>query len=167
MTIQELIDLIGNHPKYVLSYFISLGMLSLVGLLLVRQRDFKPPLSYLYGILIYATTIPGLLSLVLLLYNFFFLKANLLTLNFTTYYIPLLSMILILIIVNKTIPIKHIPGFGRLSGLFMIIMITFITTYILQKMFFGVLFIGKIQYLILLFIILFIGIKFAWNRLIK
>ena len=149
MTVQNIISWFSNHPRLIIGYFILLTILSLIGLLLIKPKHFKPPLSYLYGILIYAVTIPGLLSLVLILYSFFFLKTNLLQLDLVTYFIPFVAMLLILWIINKTIPIKNIPGFSKLSGHYILILITFIFTYILQRMFFGVFFIAKFEYLIL------------------
>ena len=136
MTIQDFINWFGNNPNIVLGYFSIIIVIALLGLLFVNQSNFKSPINYLYTILIYAVTIPGLLALVLILYSFFFLKTNLLQLDLIAYFVPLIAMIVTLVIINRTISIKQIPGFGKLSGLFLMIMITFIITYILQRMFF-------------------------------
>lgn len=167
MTVQDFINWFGNNPNLVLSYFIVIIAIAIIGLLFVNQDNFKPPITYFYGVLIYAVTIPGLLALVLLLYSFFFLKTNLLQLDLVTYFAPLVAMIITLVIINKTITMSRIPGFGKLSGLFIIIIITFIITYVLQRMFFGVFFVGKFEYLILLFLALLFGLKIAWNRIVK
>jgi len=167
MTVQDFINWFGNSPNLVLGYFAIIIAFSLIGLLFVKPANFKPPINYLYGILIYAVTIPGLLALVLLLYSFFFLKTNLLQLDLVTYFVPLISLIITLVIINKTIPMSQIPGFGKLSGLFIIVVITFIITYILQRMFFGVFFVGRFQYLIVFFLVLLFGLKIAWDRIVK
>ncbi|SEL70018.1 hypothetical protein SAMN04487910_3100 [Aquimarina amphilecti] len=167
MTVQDFINWFGNNPNLILSYFAIIIACSLIGLLFIKPSNFKPPINYFYGILIYAVTIPGLLALVLLLYSFFFLKTNLLQLDLVTYFVPLVSMIISLIIINKTIPMSQIPGFGKLSGLFIIIIITFIITYILQRMFFGVFFVGRFQYLVVFFLVLLLGLKIAWDRIVK
>ncbi|MEW7280060.1 hypothetical protein ABW636_15810 [Aquimarina sp. 2201CG1-2-11] len=167
MTIQDFINWFGNNPNLVLSYFIVIIAISIVGLLFVNQNNFKSPITYFYATLIYAVTIPGLLAFVLLLYSFFFLKTNLLQLDMVTYFVPLIAMVATLVIINKTIPMSRIPGFDRLSGLFIIVIITFVITYVLQRMFFGVFFVGKFQYLIVLFFVLLIGLKIAWSRIVK
>ncbi|WP_299260088.1 hypothetical protein [uncultured Aquimarina sp.] len=167
MTVQDFINWFGKNPNLILGYFAVIIACSLIGLLYVKQSNFKPPINYFYGILIYAVTIPGLLALVLLLYSFFFLKTNLLQLDLVTYFVPLISMIITLVIINKTVPMSRIPGFGKLSGLFIMIMITFIITYILQRMFFGVFFVGRFQYLIVFFLALLLGLKIAWDRMVK
>jgi len=167
MTAQDIINWFSTHPNLILAYFITLIILSLIGLLLVNESNYKSPINYVYTGIIYAITIPGLLSFILLLYSFFFLKTNLLQVDLLMYFTPIVAMIITLVIVNKTVPMSKIPGFNRLSGLFILVIITFIITYILQRMFFGVFFIGKFQYLILFFIILLISLKFAWNKITR
>lgn len=167
MTIQQLIDLLGSHPKLILSYFVIIVIISLIGLLFITPNNYSKSIGYIYSVLIYAVAIPGLLSIILLLYNFFFLKANMLSLDLSIYFVPLIAMILTLVIINRTVHTSQIPGFDKLSGLFFLIMITFIITYILQRMFFGVFFIGKIQYLIVFFLALLFGIKVAWGKIMK
>ncbi|EZH73529.1 hypothetical protein ATO12_16460 [Aquimarina atlantica] len=167
MTVQDFIHWFSNHPNIILGYFMVIIAISLIGLLFVNQKNFTPPITYLYGILVYAITIPGVLALILILYSFFFLKTNLLQVDLITYFVPLISMVVTLIIINKTVPMSRIPGFKRLSGLFIIVLITFIITYVLQRMFFGVFFVGKIQYLVVFFLILLLGLKIAWDKIIK
>ncbi len=167
MTVQDFINWFGNNPNLILGYFLVIIAISIIGLLFVNQQNFKSPITYLYGILVYAVTIPGLLSLILVLYSFFFLKTNLLQLDLITYFVPLIAMIVTLIIINKTISMSGIPGFGKLSGLFILIMITFVITYILQRMFFGVFFVGNFQYLIIFFLALLFGLKIAWDRITR
>jgi len=167
MTVQDFINWFGSNPNLVLGYFVIIIALAVIGLLFVNQNNFKSPITYFYGGLVYAVTIPGLLALVLVLYSFFFLRTNLLQLDIVANFVPLGAMIITLIIINKTIPISRIPGFSRLSGLFILIMITFIVTYILQRMFFGVFFVGKFQYLIGFFLVLLFGFKIAWDRIVK
>lgn len=167
MTIQDFINWFGGNPNLVLSYFVVIILCALIGLLFVKPENFKSPITYLYTVLIYAVTIPGLLALVLVLYSFFFLKTNLLQLDLIASFVPLVAMIVTLVIINKTISMSSIPGFEKLSGLFLMIMVAFVITYILQRMFFGVFFVGRFEYLIGLFLVLLIGIRIAWKRIVR
>ncbi len=151
----------------VLSYYVVIILISLVGLLFVTPANFKTPINYVYSAIVYAVTIPGLFSLILLLYSVFFLRTNLLQVDLVTYVVPILAMIITLVIVNRTIVMSRIPGFGKLSGLFILVIVTFIITYILQRMFFGVFFVGRIQHLALFFLALLFALKLAWNKIIK
>lgn len=165
MTIQNIIDWFNNHSSLIIVYFLIIFVISLVGLVIINKNNFQKPITYFYCILIYSTTIPGLLSLVLTLYSFFILKTDLLQFNISTYFIPIISMVSILFIIKKTIPLSEIPGFSKLFGLMILILITFIITFIVQRMFFGVLFVGKFYYLILLFFVFLFAIKIAWNKI--
>jgi len=167
MTVENIIDWLSGFPYLILIYFSVLLALSLMGLLLVNARNFRSPITYLYGGLVYAVTLPGILSGVLILYNLFFLKLNLLKLNVFIYYLPLIFTGITLIVINKTVVLKRIPGFDRLSGLVSLIVGAMLLTYLLQKMFFGVFFIGNVSYLIAFFGVVFIGLKIAWNKLSK
>lgn len=167
MTVEHIINQLGNYPSIILTYFgVMLGV-SLLGLLLVKERNFRSPISYLYGGLVYLVAVPGLLSVILLLYSFFFLQTNVLQLDIVTYYVPIVFMMTILLIIKKTISLKAIPGFDRLSGLVMLILGAFLITFILQRMIFGVFFIGSFTYLIAFFGLILLGLKIGWNKLKK
>lgn len=167
MTIQEIIDQFGGNSGIIINYYIVLLVLSLIGLLFVNTGNFKSPINYLYTVLLYAVCVPALFSFVLLLYSFFFLRANLLQVNALAYYLPIVSLVLLLVIIKKTIPLKSIPGFEKISGLFMIIIVSFIITYILQRMFFGVFFIGSFKHLIAIFVVLLIIIRLGWRKIMR
>lgn len=167
MNIQDIINWLALHPNQIISYFLVFFAISLIGKLYINKNNINSPIKYLYSVLTYATFIPGSISVLLLLYNIFYLKKNLLSLNLVTYFLPITAMITILIIINKTVDTSDIPGFKKLQSLFTIFFITIVITYVLQRMFFGVFFVGKIQYLLVFFIFLFFGIKIAWNRLTK
>ncbi|CAM1361385.1 hypothetical protein [Tenacibaculum xiamenense] len=167
MTVQDIIDLIDKNSSAILNYYIVLGIISLIGLLFVNRDNFKSPITYAYTFLIYASVIPGLLALMLIVYNLFFLKRNLLHLPVLTYYLPVIAMGVLLLIIKKTVSLKEIPGFERLSGLFMLIFVTLIITYFVQKIFIGVFFIGSVSYLIGLFVVLLLVLKVGWNKLVK
>ncbi len=167
MTLQEILSWFDTHPTVLLSFLSAIVIIALIGLLIVKNDTLNPPLSYLYTFLIYAFAIPGILSLILVLYNFFFLKSNLLEVSFITHFVPLITMCFGFFVIHKTVAFNQIPGFGKITGLFILIIITFIITYILQRMFFGILFIGKFGHIVVLFILLLLGLRLAWVKIIK
>lgn len=167
MTIQDIINQFEGNASFIINYYVGLLVVSLIGLLFINPSNFKTPINYVYTILIYATCIPALLSLILILYNLFFLNSNLLKVNIIAYFLPIVSLFVLLFIIKKTVSLNSIPGFKKISGLFMLIMITFIITYIMQRMFFGVFFIGSFKYLIALFLVLLILLKIGWSKIMR
>lgn len=165
MTIQEIIDWFGANPSFLVIYFIIATVISVIGLFFFKDKSFVSNLKYLYTVLIYGVVVPGMLSLILILYNLFVFKVNLLEVDIYSYYLPIVAAILNIVIIKKTTSLDKIPGFGRLSGLFMMVMIAFVITYILQRMFFGVFFMGGFIHLIGLFIVLLIGLRIGWKKI--
>jgi len=155
MTVQDLIDIITtSNTSHILNYYIGLLIASLLGMLFVNSSNFKSPINYLYTALIYLIAIPGILAVILLVYNFFYLKSNLLRLEVLTYYLPIIAMVVLFVIISKTVPLKRIPGFDKISGLFMVIFIAFIFTYLIQKVFIGIFFIGSMTQLLIIFVVM-------------
>lgn len=165
MSIQDITNWFGANPTFLLTYFIALAVLALIGLLIFNNDNFKSPITYAYSILVYAVSIPGLLAFMLLIYRIFFLKGNLLEVDFMTHFAPVLFMVGTLVVVNRTVNMDRIPGFNKLPAMFLIIVITMMVTYFLQKMFFGVFFIGRFKELLILFLALLFVIMLAWNRI--
>lgn len=166
MTIQEVIDWFNNNNYFVLAYFLSIIVVSLLVHFTLTQNNVKQ-LKYIMSVLIYTVTIPGILCVILLLYTLFFLNGNLLNVNLTSYFLPIISMVLTFIILNKKVHLKDIPGFGKISALMVITFVTFVVIFVLQRSHFGLFFIGGFTQLIGVFIVLFIILKLVWARLMK
>ncbi len=166
MTIQDLLDWFSQNENLILGYFIALLMLTIFIILIINHNNSKN-LKYVISSLVYAVTIPGILSVMLTLYTIFMLQQNLLEVNIIAYFIPIVAMIVTLIIINKKISMSTIPGFDRLSGLMVMIGISFFIVFVLQKTHFGVLFIGGFSQLLIVFVVLLVILKIAWARISK
>lgn len=166
MTIQELIDWFSTNPYLVLGYFAAMLLLTLIAVSVVSQNNFKQ-VRYFMSMLIYGVTVPGILAIFLTLYALLFLGNSLLNVSIVIYFVPILTMVLTLVILNKKVAMKDIPGFGKLSALIIMIGIAFIIIFVLQKSYFGVFFNGGFTQLMLVFAILLVVLRFSWARLTK
>lgn len=81
------------------------------------------PWKYLYSFLIYAVTIPGLFAISLSIYLFFFERGSIMDANIFTQVLPIISMLLTISIIRKTVDLDLIPGFNKLSSLMLVISI--------------------------------------------
>ncbi len=167
MTVEDIIHFLGNYPYFILGYFLLLLSIAIVGFVVLKKQTLTRPIKIVYSILLQAVAIPGILSGLLLIYNVFFLRTNALQLNIFIYYLPLIFTIVTLLIIHRTVELESIPGFDRLSGLSFIITGALIVTYLLQRLFFGVFFVGQFSYLIAFFIVIFLLLKLGWNKLSK
>ena len=94
----------------------------------------KSPWKYIYSVIIYLSSIPGIFIIFTVLYLVVFQHTNLLHLSIYTYFLPILSVFLTLIIIRKSIEFEDIPGFKKISGLFSYIICTFIILLILERL---------------------------------
>lgn len=166
MTLQELINWFSANQYIVLGYFSVLFILTLIIVAAVTHNNFKQ-LRYVMSFIVYGVTVPGILALFLTLYAILFLNTSLLNVSVVAYFVPIATMIVTLIVLNKKVKMQDIPGFGKLSALMIMISISFFAIFVLQKSYFGVFFIGGIGKLLAIFAVLMLVLKISWSKLSK
>lgn len=165
MTLKEFLDSLSTNPYYLLVYFSLIPITALITWLLGKGEGNDSPWKYLYATLIYMVCIPGIFAIVLSIYGFMFERRGIMNIDIYTQIIPVLSMALTIFLITKNADLNYIPGFGRLTGLLFMILATFgIMWFIDRTRLFAITFI-PIQYIGLIFIVLFLVIKFGWGRL--
>lgn len=166
MTIQNLIDWFSENQYIVLGYFGAILVVSILVVLVANKKNIGS-LKYVMSVLVYGVTVPGILAFILTLYSLLMLKTSLLNVSVVSYFVPVIAMVLTLFILSKKVHMRDIPGFNKLSSLMVMIGIAFSIVFVLQKTYFGVLFIGGFTQLIIVFAVLLVIIKIAWARLVK
>lgn len=166
MTIQNLITLLNDNPYYILSYFLILFLIAIYSNIVVSPKNISQ-IKYIMSGLIYLVAIPGMLSVLLLLYNVLFLSTNILTLSLVSYFVPIVAMTATIIIINKKVKMAKLPGFTKLTSLFVMIILSFGILYILKRSFFGVIILGSFTSLILVFAGILIILRFCLYKLGK
>jgi len=167
MTLQDLINLMGDNPKTILAYYLVVLAITIIAAMYVNRENFKSPVTYIYSVLIYAVSMPGIIALILIIYGFFFKKVDFLNVNLLAYFLPIIALIVVFVILSRTVSLKQIPGFKNIVGLFMMIAGAFFIAFILQRMFIGVIFFGRVQTLLMIFVVMFVAIKIGWDRMVK
>lgn len=167
MTINDLIAAAAQQP---LAIFLLLGPLPvlawIVGRLSGSDGEYKP-WKYFYSILVYAACIPGILAVVLSAYSLFFINQNLLQLNILVYGLPIVTMILTLVVINKYIEFAAVPGFDRLGGLMLILGISFAVALFIVKVRVWLVFGSSITTLFVIALIAFILLRWGSSKLFR
>lgn len=133
MSILDLFQYVGQHPQYVLYYFIGLPLLSVaIGMVANGDSD-KSPYKELFMLIIYGVCIPGIFSLFLNIYLFLFEKRSVLEYDVYFQILPVFSMILTLFIIRRFVSFDLIPGFGKISGLMMMISVVIMILWLLDR----------------------------------
>jgi len=166
MTIQQFLNHISSDPFYWMLYLALLPFTALLFLLLAKNEGTKSPWKYAYSVLIYLSCIPGIFAFVFLAYRFIFENQQILNIDIYTQLLPIFSMALTIFLVRRNVDLTGIPGFGKLSGLLMMIFATFgIMWFINKTRLLAITFI-PIQYILIIFVVLFILIKVGFDKII-
>ncbi len=121
MTLRDFFSWIGENPTTLLGFFFILPFTALVALIIGKGEGNKSPWNYFYSALVYLSCIPGIFSVALSIYFFLFERGSILNANVYTQIVPVFSMIATLYLISRNVSFDLIPGFGKISGLMMMI----------------------------------------------
>jgi len=167
MTLQQILDAFTLYQTQTLYFFFGIPLLAVIATFFKKKYSKNLWVKVFDSLLIYLVSVPWILSLILSIYSIFILKGNILELNILPYFVPLVSMWVTYAIIQKSIGLKEIPWFGKISSLLLLILLTFIVVFILQKMFIWVVFVWSIGYIAWLFFVIFVAMKFSFDRMTK
>jgi len=168
MTLGELYTKIENFEIPIIIYSVAIVLIAVVlGFISNKGKNKISPWKYIYSVVIYAITVPGILQFIITGYLLFIEKKSLMDINLAVYIVPILSMVITLLIISKNANLRTIPGFDRLSGLMIMIGMSIILAIIISKtniwLFFG----GSMFMFFGLMIIIFILIKLGAKKFLK
>ncbi|NOQ35093.1 MAG: hypothetical protein GQ569_04270 [Methylococcaceae bacterium] len=155
-----------SSSTILLIYFISLPLLAFMcGFLHQRKNGERGNTRYIYSVLTYLSTIPAAFSATLILYGMFFVRTNLLNVNVLVYFLPLLSAFATLMIISKQAQFSKLPWFDKLSGLLMMLGVTFAILLFIYKTRIFIGFFGSFEYLLVLGIVVFLLLKWSMKKM--
>lgn len=124
MTLQELFDLIGNNPAWVIVYFTLIPLTALLAAFFGKGEGHLTPWRQLYSVLVYLVCVPGIFAITLSMYLFLFERKSILDTDVYNQIVPVVSMIVTLLLISRNVKMDRIPGFGKVTGLLMMIFAT-------------------------------------------
>ena len=167
MTLGEFFSLLEQNPAIILFYFLAVPLSALLGLVFGKGEGQDSPWKYFYCGIVYLTCVPGIFAITLIIYQFLFERIPIEDINIYTEIIPLVSMALTLYLVKKNVDLDKVPGFGKLSALFIIILFLLAFMWILDRTRI-IIFTGFPFYYVFIFLILaFILIRYLLKKLAK
>lgn len=164
MTLQNIFESAAANNFLLIYYFLIIPVLALV-IGLISGKDAKEnPWQYLFSVIVYLVCVPGIFSIILCAYLMAFEQQSLMEVNVLVYFLPIISMFGTLAIVKQKLDLVEVPGFGRISGLIMVLAATFVLVLLLQKTRIWIVFVGSIWHLVGVVAILFLLIKFGADK---
>lgn len=167
MTLREWITLLGENGSYVVFYFLMIPVTALIAGFMGKDEGHISPWKYFYSLLIYAVCIPGIFAITLSVYLFLFERISIFDTNVYTQILPVFSMLTTLFIIRQNVSFDYIPGFGKLSGLTMMIASTILIMWFVDKTHIIVFSYLPISTLLIIFLVLLFVIRFGWKMLLS
>ena len=145
MTARQLLEALSAQPLVLAGALAIAPLLALfLGLMHTRGSGNEAPWKYLYSLLVYAACVPGMGAAVLTAYSLFFTHENLLDRDLLVYLLPIVAMGLTLAAIGARADFRRLPGFDRLSGLMVLIGVTFVIVLAVSRTRIGLLFGGSL-----------------------
>jgi hypothetical protein len=167
MTLRECIALLGENGTYVVFYFLLMPVVALIAGFMGKGEGHLSPWKYFYSTLIYAVCIPGIFAITLSVYLFLFERISIFDSNVYTQILPVISMLGTLFIIRQNVSFDDIPGFGKISGLTMMIASTILIMWFVDKTHIIVFSYLPISTLLIIFLVLLFAIRFGWKTLLS
>lgn len=166
MTLRELFDYLNTNPLSVAAYFLLLLFTAILAGFLGKGEGHQSPWKYLYSAIVYMVCVPGIFAAALGVYLFLFEGGtSIYNLNLLTQVLPIAAMLITLNVVQRNVPFRAIPGFGRLTDLIMTIFTVFVLMYFLNRLHLVAWVHVPVQWFILIVVGLLLVVRFGLKRL--
>lgn len=167
MTLQELFDKIGQNPDFLLFYFMVIPVTTLLAGILGKGEGHLSPWKYLYAVLIYLVSIPGIFAVALNIYFFLFQRRDLMQTDVYLQILPVLVMVITIFLIRRNVDLALVPGFDKLSGLWMMLFATFSFMWFIDRTRIMIFSYMPFQYVIGFFLLMFGIIYLGWRKFLS
>ncbi len=161
MSVNELLILVSAYDYCIVIIYGILFLAALIVSRMIKLNRMDNVASHILSVIVYLVSIPGMFALTLVFYTLFITHQNILDVNAVIYFLPIIAMGLVLYLIGRKTDLNRLPGFGRLSGLMLMLALVCIIVLILYRLRFLVGFFASIQSLVIIGIIMFFLFKWA------
>ena len=134
MTLGQFLDILANNPSVPMFFFIALPLTAFLSSVFGKGEGHMYPWNYTYTALVYLACIPGIFAITLSVYLFLFERQSIMDTNIFTQILPIICMFLTMWLVRRNVEFDQIPGFGKISGLVIIITALITVMWVFEKL---------------------------------
>lgn len=167
MTLGEFFTWLSGRPDYVIGFFVFIPLIAFLAGIMGKGEGNLSPWKYFYAALIYAICVPGIFAVTLNIYFFLFERQKILDTNLFTQVLPIVSMVATLLIIRANADLNHIPGFGKLSGLIMMISAVLVMMWFLDRTHIVAFTYIRFEVFILILVVMLVIARLGWSRLFR
>jgi hypothetical protein len=134
LSLRDVIKALDANTPLVMACFLGIFLLSVFVAFAGAKVDLsKSPLRWVAAGCIYAAGLPGALSAALVLYTLFFRNDGLLYVSIGVYVVPFVCMLACHIVMSRKLDLRQVPGFDRMEGLAIVLIIGFFGALVLHN----------------------------------
>ncbi|CAH0998849.1 hypothetical protein LEM8419_00164 [Neolewinella maritima] len=166
MTLNDFYAFAASHHSQVVFYFALVPFAALLAGFMERREGHLPPWNYLYSAMLYLVAIPAVFSVGLTAYRWLFERSSIMEADLVLQIVPVISLILTVLFIRRQVSLRALPGFGRLSGLVLLIAAGLILLWGIDRtriILFSQL---PMQYLVAVFLLLLIVLRYGFKRVV-
>jgi len=167
MTLKDFFQLLADNPVIIIAYFLFIPLTALIAGFLGKGEGHISPWRYLYSTLIYMVCVPGIFAVTLSIYLFLFERVSIFDTDVFTQILPVVSMLFTLLLIRANVDLDRVPGFGKMSGLLMMIVVALTFMWIIDKTRIIVFSYLPFQHVLLIFAGLLILMRLGFSKMMK
>lgn len=133
MTLSDFFTLISQNPVVLTGFYMIVPLIALLVGILGRDEGHLSPWKYIYSILVYVAAVPGMFAFMLTLYFWLFERRSILETDMFVQVLPIFSMAITFWLIRWNTPLDHIPGFGKITGLLLMVFVVLILMWIIDR----------------------------------
>ncbi|OMH34802.1 hypothetical protein [Motiliproteus sp. MSK22-1] len=165
MSVNELLSLVSAHNHEVIAFFVTIPLITFILSYMAKPAGSPGVAHYALSGVVYLVSFPGMFAATLVFYALLIAHQNMLEVNAVVYFLPILSMGLVFYLIRRKMAFERLPGFGRLSGLMLLLLLVCIVILFLYRLRFVIGFFSSIESLGVIAIVLFLLFKWATAKM--
>ena len=165
MTLQDFFNAISANPAILIVLLLAVPLATLiVNMWSGSTAEQVLKWKYVYAALAYLACVPGIFALTLNVYLFLFERQSIFQFDVYTQILPFFVMLLTLWLIRRNVSFDYIPGFGKISGLVLMIFATISVMWIVDRTRIVVFSYLRFEYVLVLFLGLLCLMMLGWRR---
>ena len=165
MTLNDFYAFAAGHPTQVVFYFALVPFAALLAGFMDREESHLPPWNYLYSAMLYLVAVPAIFSAGLTVYRWSFERSSIMEADLLLQVLPIVSLILTVLFIRRQVALRDLPGFGRLSGLVLLIAATLLLLWGIDRTRIILFSRMPMEFLVAVVLVLLIVLRYGWRKL--
>jgi hypothetical protein len=166
MTLGQFFEQVSQNPTPIKVFLIGVPFVAFLSSIFGKGEGHLSPWKYLYSLLVYLASIPGIFAITLSAYTFLFERKSIMDTNIYTQILPVLCMLVTLWLIRRNVELKDVPGFDKIGSLVFVLVLLISMMWIMEKTNIFVFTYLPFWQFVMMFIGFLVLVRYLWSRMI-